>query len=134
VKSRCLLDVNVLVSLLWEEHSLHARANAWFARENPDVYGCIFTELSFLRVSMADKTIAASFADAQTVLAQFIAALGPRYHFIEKLPPASFLQTQPVINQKQVSDWYLCELAKLHSLRLATLDTGIKHPQAKLIA
>jgi predicted nucleic acid-binding protein len=134
VKSRCLLDVNVLVSLLWEEHSLHTRANTWFAREKPDVYGCVFTELSFLRVSMADKTIAASFADAQTVLAQFIATLGPRYHFIENLPPASLLQAQPIISQKQVSDWYLCELAKLLGLRLGTLDTGIKHPQAVMIA
>jgi predicted nucleic acid-binding protein len=134
VKSRCLLDVNVLVSLLWEEHSLHARANAWFAREKPEVHGCVFTELSFLRVSMADKTIAASFADAQAVLAQFIATLGSHYHFIDRLPPASLLQAQPVISQKQVSDWYLCELAKLHGLRLATLDAGIKHPQAVLIA
>jgi uncharacterized protein len=134
VRLRYLLDVNALVGLLWEVHSLHTRAHAWFAREKPDVLGCAFTELSFLRVSMADKTIAASFADASHVLNQFTVSLGARYHFIERLPPASLLQSQPILSQKQVSDLYLCELAKVHGARLATLDTGIKHPQALLIA
>jgi predicted nucleic acid-binding protein len=133
VKARYLLDVNALVGLLWDVHSLHARAHAWFGEENPEVFGCVFTELSFLRVSMADKTIAASFGDAQQVLQQFTASLGTRYHFLERLPSASLLAGLPLNSQKQVSDWYLCELAKAHGLRLATLDAGIKHPQAVLI-
>jgi uncharacterized protein len=134
VKARYLLDVNALVGLLWDVHSLHARAHAWFERENPEVFGCVFTELSFLRVSMADKTIAASFADASHALAQFIASRGAHYHFLERLPPASILRAHPITSQKQVSDLYLCELAKAYGLRLATLDAGIKHPQAMLIA
>ena len=134
MSSRYLLDVNALVGLLWNVHSLHARAHAWFVREKPEVFGCAFTELSFLRVSMADKTIAASFADASLILAQFTASLGSRYHFIEQLPPAAILESLPILSQKQVSDLYLCELAKTHHARLATLDTGIQHPQALLIA
>jgi len=134
VKARYLLDVNALVGLLWDVHSLHARSHAWFEREKPEVFGCVFTELSFLRVSMADKTIAASFADASQILDNFTISLGSRYHFIEKLPPAKILQMHPSSGQKQVSDWYLCELAKAHGLRLATLDAGIKHASAFLIA
>lgn len=130
----CLLDVNALVGLLWNVHSLHGRAHAWFARENPVVLGCALTELSFVRVSMADRTIAASFTDAEGALARFTASLGGRYRFIDRLPPASLLRGQSVRSHKEVTDLYLCELAATHSARLATLDAGIKHKAAWLIA
>lgn len=130
----CLLDVNALVGLLWGVHSLHARAHAWFARERPMVLGCALTELSFVRVSMADRTIAASFTDAEQALAGFVAALGSRYRFVGTLPPAATLRGSSIRTHKEISDVYLCELAVRHRARLATLDTGIKHPAALLIA
>lgn len=129
-----LLDVNALVGLLWSVHALHGRANAWFARVEPQVFGCAFTELSFIRVSMADRTIAASFADAEAALSRFIAALGRRYHFVARLPPAALLRGRNVHRHKDVSDMYLCELASAQGARLATLDAGIQHPVAVLIA
>lgn len=128
-----LCDVNALIGLLWSVHSLHRRAHAWFARERPVVFGCAFTELSFIRVSMADKTIAASFADAERVLAQFVSTLGPGYRFVENLPPAAALRGHSIGSHKEVSDYYLCELARAHRAQLATLDAGIKHPAAVLI-
>lgn len=128
-----LLDVNALVGLLWDVHSLHGRAHAWFAREKPVVLGCAFTELSFIRVSMADRTIAASFSDAEQALARFAAALGPRYRYVEALPAAAVLRGLPIRTHKDVSDYYLCELATRARARLATLDTGISHPAAVLI-
>jgi uncharacterized protein len=134
VSSPCLLDVNALVGLLWNVHSLHGRVHAWFARESPLVLGCAFTELSFSRVSMADKTIAASFANAELALAQFTASLGRRYRFLAQLPPASVLRGHAVRSHKEVSDHYLCELAVSQGARLATLDAGIKHRAAWLIA
>lgn len=133
MRGRWLLDVNALVGLLWRVHSLHGRANAWFARESPVVLGCALTELSFIRVSMADRTIAASFADAELALAQFVAALGRRYQFIAGLPSASVLRERPVRTHRDVSDQYLCELAVANDARLATLDAGIKHPSALLM-
>lgn len=133
MSARWLLDVNALVGLLWSVHELHGKANAWFTRELPVVVGCTFTELSFIRVSMADRTIAASFSDAETALAQFVAALGPRYRFIKHLPPAAILRGKGVRTHKDVSDLYLCELADANGARLATLDAGIKHPAAKVI-
>jgi predicted nucleic acid-binding protein len=134
VSRRFLLDVNALVGLLWSVHSLHGRANAWFARESPQVLGCAFTELSFIRVSMADRTIGATFTDAERALAEFVTALGRRYRFIDHLPPAAVLRGRDVGTHKQVNDLYLCELASTHGARLATLDAGIKHPSALLIA
>ena len=134
MSARWLLDVNALIGLLWGVHSLHGRANAWFARETPVVMGCAFTELSFVRVSMADRTIAASFADAEAALARFVVALGSRYRFLDRLPPAGVLRGQAVRTHKDVSDLYLCELAVVNEARLATLDTAIKHPAAVVIA
>lgn len=129
-----LLDVNALVGLLWDVHLLHGRANAWFAREEPQVLGCAFTELSFIRVSMADRTIAAAFSDAEAGLSQFISALGRRYRFVDRLPPAAVLRGHDVRHHKDVSDLYLCALASEHGAQLATLDARIKHPAAMLIA
>jgi predicted nucleic acid-binding protein len=131
---RHLLDVNALIALLWDRHSLHGRAHAWFTREKPLVLGCALTELSFLRVSMADKTIAASFADAESALTRFAAALGTRYQGVETVPPGPLMRGQTVRTHKEVSDLYLCALAEANGAKLATLDTGIKHPAAVLIA
>jgi predicted nucleic acid-binding protein len=134
VKRRYLLDVNGLVGLLWAVHSLHEKANGWFSREAPEVLGCAFTELSFIRVSMADKTIAATFEDADAAMAGFIAELGDRYHFVDRLPSSAILRGSGVRSHKDVSDFYLCELAARHRAHLATLDIGISHPAAILIA
>jgi hypothetical protein len=98
------------------------------------VVGCAFTELSFIRVSMADRTIAAGFGEAEAALGRFVAALGPRYRFIDHLPPASILRGGGVRRHQEVSDLYLCELAVANGARLATLDAGIKHPAALVIA
>src|SRR6185312_1389787 len=125
-----LLDVNALVGLIWNVHSLHGKANAWFAQERPEVLGCALTELSFIRVSMADRTIAATFAEAGEALAAFIEAMGGAYRFVEGLPGARTLRGKSIRTHKDVSDFYLCELAAAHRGRLATLDTGIKHPAA----
>lgn len=134
MKPRWLLDVNALVGLLWSVHSLHGRANAAFGRESPVVLGCAITELSFVRVSMADRTVAASFVDAEEALARFIAALGPRYRFIDALPPAAVLRGHGVRTHKHVTDLYLCELAAAHGARLATLDAGIRHPASLMMS
>jgi predicted nucleic acid-binding protein len=134
VKRRYLFDVNALVGLLWAVHSLHGRANGWFSREAPEVLGCAFTELSFIRVSMADKTIAATFEDADAAIAGFIAELGDRYHFVDRLPSYGILRRSGVRSHKDASDFYPCELAARHAAHLATLDVGIRHPAAVLIA
>jgi predicted nucleic acid-binding protein len=134
MRPRYLLDVNALIGLLWGVHSLHGKANSWFSKEGPQVLGCAFTELSFIRVSMADKTIAASFEDSEEAVDLFIQELGDRYHFVDRLPPAKILRGSDVRSHKEVSDHYLCELAARNNALLATLDAGIRHTRAVLIA
>ena len=129
-----LLDVNALIGLLWNVHSLHGKAHAWFAREKPLVLGCALTELSFIRISMADKTIAASYRDAERVLNEFIESLGPRYRYVEAVPPGALLRGRTPRTHKEVSDLYLSALAAANGGKLATLDVGIKDPAAMTIA
>jgi predicted nucleic acid-binding protein len=96
--------------------------------------GCTLTELSFVHVSMADRTIAASYADEERALAQFIGALGTRYRFVEAVPPGPLLRGRTPRTHKEVSDLYLCALAESNGATLATLDAGIRDPAAVLIA
>ena len=133
MKPRFLFDVNALVGLLWSVHSLHGKANSWYSGQSPQVLGCAFTELSFIRVSMADKTIGATFDDAESLLSTFIKDLGSHYEFVDRLPPAGVLKGSPIRSHKEVSDRYLCELAAAHKAHLATLDSGIVHPSATYI-
>jgi len=82
---------------------------------------------------MADRTIAASYTDADRALAQFIGSLGARYRFVEAVPPGPLLQGRTPRTHKEVSDLYLCALAEANGARLATLDAGIRDPAAVLI-
>ena len=133
MKPRFLFDVNALVGLLWSVHSLHGKANSWYSGQSPQVLGCAFTELSFIRVSMADKIIGATFEGAESLLSTFIKDLGSHYEFVDRLPPAGVLKGSPIRNHKEVSDRYLCELAAAHKAHQATLDSGIVHPSATFI-
>jgi len=45
-----LLDVNVLMALLWENHEHHQVARPWF-RQIPDFATSPVTQLGFVRVS-----------------------------------------------------------------------------------
>ena len=53
---------------------------------------------------------------------------------IDRLPSAGVLRGRAVRTHKDVNDLYLCELATANGARLATLDAGIRHPAAVVIA
>jgi hypothetical protein len=53
---------------------------------------------------------------------------------VEWVPPGPLLQGRTPRTHKKVSDLYLCALAETNGAKLATLDAGIKHPAAVLIA
>lgn len=114
-----LPDVNLLLAWGWRSHPDHQRCRSWIA----DLSGfatCAITELGFLRVSMS-PAYRASYQDASRVLQS-----------LTSLQTASFLNCDlpvsritPVSNHKDTTDCYLVELARKHSLQLATLDEGV---------
>ena len=53
-----MCDVNVLISLAWDDHVHHARAHAWFAQMAGQAFTtCNVTQSGFLRLSLNPKVV-----------------------------------------------------------------------------
>jgi predicted nucleic acid-binding protein len=91
---------------------------------------CPFTELGFLRISTHPKgPFRAPMADARALPADFLQK--NRCEFVPADLPAL---KSTAGSSAVVTDSYLAKLADAHGLRLATLDTRIKHKAVMLIA
>lgn len=124
-----LLDVNVFVALLAEDHVHHQLVTGWF-NTTPKLRWavCPFTEAGFLRNATAARPGRISMNEATTVLAKIMEHPGFRY-----LPIAIGWATlsapffRRLYGTKQVTDAYLLGLAVHEDLILVTLDKGIVH-------
>ena len=121
-----LLDVNVLLAAIWENHSQHAKTFRWL--EGKAVAVCPLSELGFLRVSTNPKAIHAPMEKTRELLQKFLAERN-----VKRIPddlPA--LDSHPQ-KSEQVTDAYLAALADKHGVKFATLDENISHPAAVLV-
>jgi len=121
-----LMDVNLLLAAIWENHSQHERAFRWL--EGKELAVCPLTELGFIRISTNPKVINASMAKTRVLLKNFLDDRA-----VERLSddvPA--LDSKPQ-KSEQVTDSYLATLADRHGMKLATLDGNIKHPAVVLV-
>ena len=131
-RAKYLLDVNVLMALLSENHIHHQFVTTWF--NTPDLKWaiCPFVEAGFLRNATAPRPGQITMKDATAVLARI--AKEPGYHY---LPITAGWQTlcSPVFPRlygaKQVTDAYLLGLALRDGLVLVTMDKGIRHLAGK---
>jgi predicted nucleic acid-binding protein len=102
----CLLDVNLLMALLWENHEHHAKVRSWFKGVSSFAI-CPVVQLSFARVSSHSLLGYGMTPDtAFGVLRQFLA--DPRHQFMP--------------DDLSCTDRYLFALARQHGFSLATLD------------
>jgi toxin-antitoxin system PIN domain toxin len=128
-----LIDVNVLVALAHQGHADHQRVIRWFVsliNSGARLATCSITEVGFVRVSIQigfENTA----ADAAETLRGLKESSRVPFELIPDHLGADRLPTF-VISAKQVTDGHLLELAKEHSMQLATLDKGI--PGAFLIS
>jgi toxin-antitoxin system PIN domain toxin len=125
-----LLDVNVLMALLWENHEQHARTRSWFKGVSAFAT-CPVVQLGFARVSSHpllgySMTPEAAFG----VLCQLLA--DPRHQFVaDDLSCADRVVRTDLMNSaNQITDRYLVALGRQHGFSLATLD----EPLAKSFA
>src|SRR5580698_4777019 len=121
-KSRVyLLDCNVLIALATPEHSLNARAAAWF-RKAHRFATCPITQGALLRFHLRVGVQAT--AESARLLLEAISAL-PRHEFWPD--DASYLDmpTAGVIGHRQVTDGYLVLLAHKHGGSVATMDQAL---------
>jgi hypothetical protein len=125
-----LLDVNLLMALLWENHEHHTQARLWF--KNVSTFAtCPVVQLGFARVSshpLLGYGLTPELAFG--VLRQFIA--DPRHEFIPDDLSCNdrVVRTELMTGANQITDRYLVALARQHGFSLATLD----QPLAKSFA
>lgn len=117
-----LLDVNLLMALLWENHEHHQPARAWF-RSVSAFATCPVVQLGFARVS-AHPLLGYGLTPelAFGVLRQLLA--DPRHQFIPDDLSCTdrVVRTDLMPGANQITDRYLVALARQHRLGLATLD------------
>ena len=123
-----LLDVNVLLALLSENHIHHRLVTKWFNGRDRRWAICAFTEAGFLRNATAPRPGNVTMSEATGLLGRIVQEPGYRY-----LPITADWQTlcEPffarLYGTKQVTDAYLLGLAVREGLVLVTMDKGLLH-------
>ena len=115
-----LLDANVLIALLVDDHVHHAPAESWFAGMSDNFATCPVTQGSLMRLLIREGQSAAT---ARAVLSQ--TAASPRHEFWPDDVPYTDVPVQGIIGHRQVTDAYLAQLARGHGARLATFDQAV---------
>jgi uncharacterized protein len=122
--NRCLLDGNVLVALVVDDHVHHHIAEEWFG-PGRDFATSPTTQGTLLRYLVRGGLTA---ADAMTVLAEL--CIRPEHEFWADDLASADVTLRGVIGHRQVTDAYLAALARAHGGSVATLDRGLAalHP------
>ena len=122
-----LLDVNVLLAGIWSSHPKHPITFTWLTGKK--LVLCPVSGLGFLRISSNRKAFNYAMEQARRGLADFCSER--RVEWIsDDLPPLD----SKAKTSEEVTDVYLADLAAKHGFKLGTLDAGIVHPAAELIA
>ena len=126
-----LLDANVLIALLVDDHVHHATAESWFADLSGNFATCPVTQGSLMRLLLREGQSAAA---ARAVVNQTMAS--PRHEFWPDDVPYTEVPVQGIVGHRQVTDAYLAQLARSHRGRLATFDQAmakLHHDVADLV-
>lgn len=119
-----LLDGNVLVALVVEDHVHHEVVRDWFGTAAPFAT-CPITQGTLLRLLIRNGMAG---TDAAAVLATV--ARHPRHEFWVDDLGYDAVDLSKLLGHRQVTDAYLAQLARRRAGRLATLDRGLAdlHP------
>ncbi len=126
-----LLDANVLIALLVDDHVHHAAAEDWFAGLSGNFATCPVTQGSLMRLLLREGESAAA---ARAVINQTVAS--PRHEFWPDDVPYTDVPVQGIVGHRQVTDAYLAQLARSRRARLATFDQAmakLHHDVADLV-
>ena len=126
---RYLLDVNVLIALLWEDHESHARVQSWFRRTGAKSFAtCALTQAGFVRIVSNPRfsPAAVTVREAKEMLTIVGRLEGHAFWPMNiGFPEASAPFAHKLFGHRQVSDAYLLGLAIKEKGSLATLDHGL---------
>lgn len=119
-----LLDGNVLVALVVEDHVHHEVVRDWFGPRKRFAT-CPITQGTLLRLLMR---YGASGVDAATILSHLTRQ--KRHEFWPDDVGYEAVRVDKLVGHRQVTDAYLANLARSHDSRLATLDGGLADQHA----
>jgi len=115
-----LLDANVLIALLVDDHVHHASAETWFAGLADGIATCPITQGSLMRLLVREGQT----ADAASSVIRGVAA-DPRHEFWPDDVAYTDVPTAGIVGHRQVTDAYLAQLARSRGCRLATFDQAM---------
>ena len=125
---RHLIDVNVLVARLFEDHMHHRVAKEWFGVPRLQWSICSLTEAGFLRYATTPDVGGISIGEATGILEKL--AEHPGYQYLPLSHDWRTL-TKPFFKRlhghKQITDSYLLGLALREGMVLVTFDKAILH-------
>ena len=121
-----LVDVNLLIAAIWSTHTNHQKADTW--TQGKELATCPISELGFLRISTHPKGLNCDMAGARRLLEDFLSK-----HSVEFVPSDLPALKSRAVSSDKVTDMYLAELASARGMKLATLDTGIRHTAIETI-
>jgi len=116
----CLLDSNVLIALVQEDHVHAEAAGAWFQELREPFATCPITQGALLRVLLRGGV---SLSDARASLSSVVGAAEHEF-WSDEIDYLS-VRLEGVVGHRQVTDAYLAALARARSGRLASLDRGL---------
>jgi uncharacterized protein len=115
-----LLDANVLIALLVDDHVHHQAAENWFVGMAGNFATCPITQGSLMRLLIREGQPAAA---ARAILNG--TAADSRHEFWADDIPYTDVPTQGIVGHRQVTDAYLAQLARARGSRLATFDQAL---------
>ncbi len=135
---RALLDANVLLALLDQDHVDHARARAWIEAEISHGWAsCAITENGFVRVISQPRY--SNPISVRAAIDLLDTASSTSHHEFwtctTSVRDRSVIQRSRVHGTREVTDVYLLGLAVSYGGRLVTLDRSISRaavPSAKV--
>jgi uncharacterized protein len=129
---QCLVDVNLLLSLLVQQHVHHQAARSWFSRLRAGEAGvCRMVQLSVVRL-LGNRSVMAkdqlSAAEAWRTISELLEderlEFLPEPEALDNFLPKFFRYPVPTVNL--VADAYLAAFAVAASRRIATFDRGFR--------
>lgn len=126
--TRALLDVNVLIALLDEDHAMHVRARDWFARSAAGGWAsCPITQNGCVRI-MSHPAYPNPLPVAAVVERLGEAVATPHHEFWPddvSLLDARIADRRRIHGPRQITDLYLLALAVRHGGRFVSFESAI---------
>lgn len=125
-----LLDINVLLALIFEQHAHHQAAHEWREAKSRFKWATTpGTQSGFLRIAMQPAVVKANllFGDAAALLRKNIDRSSHQF-WPEDISPADALEpfSKHILGHRQITDALLWSTARRHRGTLATFDKNME--------